>query len=510
MGSVEKHTRRFQRLIGLSSSLLEERNFEGAAQVTQLAADYAWRHHTGSYSSQALEEILKAVATACVGGDGDTRSTHTRVTNRVLHVLTVAYGSGGHTRLATRWMQLDSTRRHSVALTRQAATPMPEDMKAAVASRQGQIHRLDLSTTTLIDRAAELRLLAAEFDVVVLHVHPDDAAPALAFDRRGASPLVLFINHADHVFWLGVNSADVFVNFRKTGQSLASQRRGLVDSQMTVLPIPIAFMKSQMSRDQARRSLELEGLVVIMTVGAPYKFEPLADKGFLDYVAPILADHPETVLLAVGPDPVGRWREEERRSRGQIRALGTRSDLPDLFVAADIYIDSFPFASITATLEAAAHGLPVVGFQFLGVDSAILGSDSPGLELMIIARSDADLAAELTRLIRDPSLRNRIGQELKAEVRAAHSGDSWQAALEEIYVRAPWRSPAQPPVVTVTELDHLTAELQLQIVAGGGLAGQARLVAKATPGFWFLRHVRDLPSNKERAGLLRLLPRVLL
>ncbi len=509
MHSVEQHTRRFERLIGLSSSLLIEGYFEGAAQVAQLAASYAWHRHTGFYSSPALEEILAAVATARIGGNCGTRSAPAGNVNRVLHVLTAAYGVGGHTRFAARWMELDSTRSHSVALTRQTTSPVPNDLKAAVASRHGEIHRLDATTATLIDRADALRALAPQFDVVVLHIHPDDAAPVLAFDHRDGSPLVLFINHADHVFWLGVNSADVYINFRETGQSLARRRRGLSDSQMTILPIPIASPEPEMTREEARRALGLGDHVLILTIGASYKYQPLAGKGFLDYVAPILATHPEAVLLAIGPDPVGRWREEERRSGGQIRALGTRSDLPNLFAAADVYIDSFPFGSVTATLEAGAHGLPVLEFRSLPAGSEILGSDSPGLAPMIVTRRESDLAAELTRLIGDQGLRNRIGQELKAAIHGAHSDGGWKATLEEIYGRAPWRSPAQRPVVTVEELDRLTAELQSLVVPKAGLAGQAKFLAKRTPGFWFLQHVRALPSGKERAALLRLMPLIL-
>jgi glycosyltransferase involved in cell wall biosynthesis len=382
-------------------------------------------------------------------------------------------------------------------------------MTEAVAARQGDVYRLDQTSPTLIKRAEALRQLAATFDVVVLHIHPDDVTPLLAFARRAESPRVMFVNHADHVFWLGVTLPDVFINYRLTGQRLGVRRRGLSEGQMTVLPIPIDSRKQRVDRGEARRELGLDNRLVILTIGTAYKYEPLNGKGFLDYMAPILADHPEAALLAVGPDPTGRWLLEENRSKGQIRAMGRRSDLPKLFAASDIYMDSSPFGSVTATLEAGIHSLPVLEFHPLPAGSEILGSDSPGLIPMVVTHSERDLAVELGALLRDSQLRNRIGQEMRAAIDAAHTNGGWQATLEAIYRLRPQRTAPRPPDTSVEALDYLTAELQSAVVGRVGVGGRIALAAKQMPGFWFLRHLWGLPSAAERSLLLRLLPVIL-
>jgi hypothetical protein len=302
----------------------------------------------------------------------------------------------------------------------------------------------------------------------------------------------------------------VYVNIRQTGQDLAKRRRGLSETHMTILPVPITPTEPTLSREEVRRALGIENRIAILTVGASYKYAPLHGRGFLDYMEPILANQPDAVLLAVGPEPVGRWHDAEHRTGHQVRALGARSDLPNLYGAADMYVNSFPFASVTATLEAAFHGLPVIEFRPFLAGSEILRSDSPGLGSMIVARDGDELEAEVKRLIRDPTFRNRVGHELKIAVQAVHSGAAWQAKLEEAYTFEPGRSHARPPRVILEDLDFVTAELQSQIVPTPGIAGRAKVLARRIPGFWFVRLVRSLPSSKERLALLRLTPRLLL
>lgn len=72
--------------------------------------------------------------------------------------------------------------------------------------------------------------------MVVLHIHPHDPVAPLAFGVAGASP-VIFLNHADHAFTIGMSATDLIADLREAGQKLGRERRNVTQS--CLLPIPL-------------------------------------------------------------------------------------------------------------------------------------------------------------------------------------------------------------------------------------------------------------------------------
>jgi glycosyltransferase involved in cell wall biosynthesis len=89
----------------------------------------------------------------------------------------------------------------------------------------------------------------------------------------------------------------------------------------------------------------------------------------------------------------------------------TREEIRDVFREADVFVlPTIEEAFGIAALEARAAGLPVVAMSSGGVPEII----RHGVE-GLLAASDAELAAHLVTLVRDPALRARI---------AAHNRDT--------------------------------------------------------------------------------------
>src|SRR5690606_34199109 len=88
---------------------------------------------------------------------------------------------------------------------------------------------------------------------------------------------------------------------------------------------------------------------LILTIAAGYKFTPLEDNNFLDLHVPLLQKMPNLLLWAVGPKG-DAWTIASVDIGGRVRALGTVDDVSMFYSAADVYIDSFPFASLTSLL----------------------------------------------------------------------------------------------------------------------------------------------------------------
>jgi glycosyltransferase involved in cell wall biosynthesis len=306
----------------------------------------------------------------------------------------------------------------------------------------------------------------ADADIVVLHVHPYDVLPVLALATWADRPPVLFMNHADHVFWVGATVSDVVVNMRDSGARLAVERRGLEASRLALLPIPIDMPGRSPSRMEAREALGLDaGEVVALSVAQDYKFEPYGALDFIETLMPVLTRVPNLTVLAAGPSPQGQWAVAEARSLGRLRALGVRSDLDLLYRAADFYVDSLPLCSLTSLLEAGSYGLPLVTLRSRP-GAEILSADPPGLGDVLLVADDPDAYARaVIALAEDRDARIHAGEQTRRCVGAASSGEGWLRQLESVYAMAlTLRSEGRPPTVASVPprfdyVDHRLAEL---------------------------------------------------
>ena len=460
-GTLDGHAAVFERLVDDSPSV-DRQPLDAELSVfwAQVAAEYAWRNHPGSFASDVLERRVAALAPPV----SPEQRAPGGVPEHVLHVLTTAYPIGGHTRLAWRWIEADAERTSSVVLTRQGRHPVPAELRAAASGAGGTVRELGAQRCALA-QAEALRERMADADVVVLHVHPYDALPIIALAGWAGRPPTILVNHADHVFWLGVSVADVVVCVRGSGSRLAQERRGVASEAIALLPIPIAMPGAPAGRDATRAGLgATDRTVIALSVASAYKF---AARDGLDFVATagrLLDRLPELMVLAAGPAPTGSWAAAATATGGRLRALGVRREIEPLYAAADVYLDSFPFASLTSLLEAASHGLPLVALKSFAADTDVLRGDGPGLDETVLA-TDAveEYEAIVEALVRDPAYRTEVGRRTREAI-GSWSGEGWPDRLASTYRHARTRRAAgaatlQPVPPARTILDERLAEL---------------------------------------------------
>lgn len=431
---LEQNAATFKWLVGRAGAA----RAHGRAFWTQVAAHFGWMNHPGVLASPQLEQSLAKVSSTVP-------SPPHRPTKRglVVHVLTQAQWSGGHTRLAWRWIEADR-RPASVVLTEQGWQPIPTPLLAATGAAGGVVVDLGARPGSLIERARRLRVALASADIIVLHVHPFEVVALLALAEWPDRPPVVFMNHADHVFWLGSTTSDAVAHFRQTGATTSRAYRGIAESRSAMLPLPVVVPESTNRRQTVRARLGVaDEDVLVLSAAAPYKFEPLGGLDYLEVAFAAVRAHPRLRVIIVGPDSDGRWRRASDACDGRIRAVGRRPDLPDYFAAADIYLDSMPVASITSLLEAGLHGLPLVApAPTPGVE--ILSSDAPGLDdVLMRGATMADLVSLLVDLAGDAGQRRQIGRRSRDAIAAVSQGDAWGRALGHVYdVARVQRSPA--------------------------------------------------------------------
>jgi glycosyltransferase involved in cell wall biosynthesis len=407
-------------------------DFEGTLRSATVAANFAWHAPVGMVNDPELERAVVGLASS----GGRPQLHRGAVDGRVLHVLTEGYVIGGHTRLAYRWMLRDG-RPSDIALTNQL-TPTPTELQTAAASCGGRVYDLRAAAAHLSVRAAALRRLMNQAALVVLHVHPYDAVALAAANLPGPRPPIVFENHADHNYWLGLGAADIVMDHRAAAQELTRHMRGVAAHRVGLLPLPIDTPRPSVSRAEIRRRMRLGPEDVFgISVANASKMRPLWGEGFDRLLVPALEANPKLTVMLVGPTDAETWNSALSRFPGRMFHLGVKSDVSGLLAAADIYLDSFPVSSGTSILEAAAMGLPLLSLQPYEGPLTIFHANSPGLTgTGHDARTPEEYLKRLRELIMRPTLRHESGRRARQLVQRAHEGEQWNAALEELYARA--------------------------------------------------------------------------
>jgi hypothetical protein len=478
-----------RRIEAIADRFATEGALEDAAACAHLGSYIAWMNHPGRFACAPLERTLRAAAAALPVVPY--RREVVRDPRRVLHVLSEGYTTGGHTRLAWRWMFADAGRVHALAMTRHK--PVPTRLVDAVNARGGVPVGMPPAEATLLERAAWLRSIAVDYDLVLLYVHPDDPIPSIAFGGGAPRPPVVHVNHADHCYWLGREVADVIVNQRELGTKLACEQRGIPASRNTIVPLPLQGVAAGTGddRENARRELGLRpDQVLLLTVASAYKFGPVGGAHFLDAVEPVVARHPQAVLLAVGPPDSGRFADARRRTGGRIRALGGMTSVEHMYAAADVYLESYPCSSGTAVREAAAHGVPVLTFAPDPVESEMLGSDISLAELWQRGESVEEYGELAAELILDSEARARWGDAARRSVADAHDEQQWVSMVEDVYRLAFELGPVgadelEEPNAEHTPFDTLVHRIhayngkQIPLAQCEGEAGRLELISQS-------------------------------
>ena len=141
------------------------------------------------------------------------------------------------------------------------------------------------------------------------------------------------------------------------------------------------------------------------------------------------------MFLLVGRDSgtleATRELVRERGIEGSVRFLGSRTDVPDLLRASDLFVHpSREEGFSNAVLEAMAAGLPVVAFDVGGNAEAVAHGETG---LLAPARDSGALAAAMTELLGDAGRRRAMGEAGRRRAAESFSMDRMVAEMEAMY-----------------------------------------------------------------------------
>ena len=434
---IPQNFEEFCKLVAQTGEFSRRGNYKMAAVYGQMAATHATGKSCGLFVSLELENILLEVGQKTVG-NGFFRKNYSLdgSPQTILHVATSMKTIGGHSRMLWRWIQQDKERVHSLVLTRQAPTEVPKLLRDSVFNSGGRIHLLNTRIGSLISWAKRLRKIAATADLVVLHVNSSDIIPTLAFARKENSPPVIFLDHADHLFWVGVGVSDVFASLRESGSHLAQERRHIDPKRNIMLPVILEPTQRTLSRVEAKRQLGIpEDSILLLSIARAVKYRTIDGVSFADAHIPLLKQFNQAILMVIGPGQQEDWSSAIQQTQGRIQVFGETEHTEVYYQAADIYVDSFPFVSNTSLLEAGSYGVPLVSrYPYSSKSCGILGADMPGLTGNLVQVPDLKTyTTVLSHLVKDAEFRRSLGEATQRKIVETHQGAGWQDSLNHVY-----------------------------------------------------------------------------
>lgn len=345
--------------------------------------------------------------------------------NTFLHVMTQAYCVGGHTRVVERWVTTSpENQEHSIVLLNQGDTSYPESLIDITRSHGGGLYIFN--ENKLIDRARKLRILALQYEYVILHVHMYDPTAIVAFGTKKFLRPIIFFNHADHSYWCGYSIIDMLADLRDN--NIALTRRGILN----VFPIRIPFESSFLQNfpRTKEKSREILGLpldkTVILTVGGAHKYEPFAGCEFCDVLSKVLLKYEDVVCYGIGPlSSTGNWSKYGNK----FVAMGIVNYGEYYFEylnACDIYINSMPISGGTAMLDAVQFHKPILSYSLFDTK---LGDIVKGIN----ETNDIVLfLSQLERLILSPAYANQLAIKQYNDVFLNHGLDTWRKNIDRM------------------------------------------------------------------------------
>lgn len=201
------------------------------------------------------------------------------------------------------------------------------------------------------------------------------------------------------------------------------------------LPENVHQAERQRQRQAARQRLGMDaGQCVALSIGRSDKYRPMGDANFIREASRFADAHPCLALHIVG---LSRQQAVQWHTDGALNErLVFHGEVPvadDLFLAADLYLESYPFGSQTAFLEAAQAGLAGVRAP---VDTALLATSDAAIDSFLPpAKDEAHFWQQAARWLDETQQRQTLAEAMRSRVDALHTAEGWDEQLLALHQR---------------------------------------------------------------------------
>ena len=374
---------------------------------------------TGIYNLYSIENYFLKIAETLQCELNDYQK------NTTLHVLTEALNSGGHTRVVERWISSSADEeKHCVLLTTNKSKEIPQELINAVKNKNGEIIELN-SKDSSIDRGLYLRKYASNFDKIILHIHPFDYIPIIAFGTNNFSRHIFLYNHADHMCWLGLSIADTILEIRKYGKYLTENKR--IQNKSFLLSIPTVYKDYNEKINFPEKITNNLNKKIILSYGSSYKFREFDNINIINYIK-LFDDTYFFILIGLNKEENKIFYEFADKFPDRITILDIIpfNHLQEYIKISDLVIDSFPICGGTALLDAINLDKPTLSLK------SIVGNFDYTYNTYAQCDTIDELYYKTIQIFSSTEIKNNLLTELKTN-KKQYESSNFQKRLKEIY-----------------------------------------------------------------------------
>ena len=325
-------------------------SFNEKLDIALFALTFATLRPTGYFYSNVLEKFF-----IDIGKSKEIESYNINYQKgTVLHVMSKAYKSGGHTRCVERWINNQKGMKHSIVLILQGKEQVPETLRNNCEKSGGKL--FFLNENDCIKNALILRKLALNYEYIVLHTHMDDPTATIAFGTEKFTRPILFFNHADHLFWIGKYISDLVVDFR-TKTSITEKYRLINNHVKLSIPIDIT--------NNANFFINRTSDTIFLS-GSDFKFTPIGNQNIIPILDKILSLDQSLELCITGIKKHNQmWKKLNRKHIKRVHLFENMSYEKYLLKLrkAFVVVDSYPFPGGTALVDAVCNKIPFLSLK---------------------------------------------------------------------------------------------------------------------------------------------------
>lgn len=409
--------------------------FEEKLSLAEDAANYATYFPTGYYASSEIEEVFLEAAKQLP------KVECTPEKKTILHVLTQAYTTGGHSRVVERWINSSpADEKHSVILLNQADVEWFLWLKKAANNHNGEF--VVLEPADILTRAYKLRQLASQYEKIILHTHMEDGTAIIAFGLPSFTNPVILFNHADHLFWLGVSIADVVADIRHNNISAiyrgASVRARFLGIPPEAVSDNLLSMKKN-SKTSIREMLNIpQDAFMIVSTASAHKYSRFGRLHISRLLSSINRKHQNVYTYLIGPSMQDddEWKRVYDQSEQRVIPLGNISDKVLYYkylLSADLYIGSFPTGSFTAMMDGVQMGLPCIQLALIKQEDSTSALDTKEKESLCWCYSEHEFIYRVGEAINDQVFYQRLLNDSQRWLKEYADTQGWSERKNHIY-----------------------------------------------------------------------------
>ena len=399
------------------------------------AAEYATYFPSGYYASFKIEEVFLDAAKQLP----DVKCKPMKGT--ILHVLTQAYTTGGHSRVVERWINSSpQEEKHSVILLNQADVEWPSWLKVAANNHNGEF--IILEPTDILTRAYKLRQVASQYEKIILHTHMEDGTALIALGVASFTNPVILFNHADHLFWLGVSIADVVADIRHNNISAiyrgASKRAVFLGIPPETTSENLLKIK-QCSKLEIRKELNIpQNAFIIVSTASAHKYSRFGRLHVSRLLSNINRRHQNVYTYLIGPDmrEDDGWKRVYEQSNHRVIPLGNIYDKTLYYkylLSADLYFGSFPTGSFTAMMDGVQMGLPCIQLNLIKQQDSTYALDTREMESLCWCYSEREFFHRVNMAMNDKVFYQRLVDDSQRWLKEYADMNGWLERKSHIY-----------------------------------------------------------------------------